>query len=241
MTEPRKGFEVRDDLQSRYTEYYTGAESAWRRTTAVDKAAKVTALCSGVPHETILEIGCGDGAILERLDALGFGKELHGLEISSSALEQLRQKTIPSLQSSAEFDGYTVPFEDKRFDLVIMSHVLEHVEFPRRLLYEAARVARYVFIEVPLEDNLLMRTDYRENAHGHINFYSWVSIRRLVQSSGFDVVHQRVRNASWPVYKHTYGAKGMLVYLPKEVAVALAPRLASKLITYHCGLLCRPV
>lgn len=42
---------------------------------------------------------------------------------------------------------------DGSFDLAIQSHVLEHVEYPRVVSHEAARVADYVFVEVPLELN----------------------------------------------------------------------------------------
>ena len=66
-------------------------------------------------------------------------------------MEAIRAKNIPGLFDCKVFDGYTIPYDDNAFDLVVLSHVVEHVEHPRKLLYEAKRVARYVFIEVPLE------------------------------------------------------------------------------------------
>ena len=45
------------------------------------------------------------------------------------------------LVESKLFDGARVPYPDNSFDLAYMSHVVEHLEHPRQLIYEAARVA----------------------------------------------------------------------------------------------------
>lgn len=74
------------------------------------------------------------------------------------------------------YDGYNILlFGDNFFDLAILSHVLEHVEFPRVLIRTAQRVAKYVFWEIPLEDNFRL-PDRLQNAGsfqdaGHINFF----------------------------------------------------------------------
>ena len=81
---------------------------------------------------------------------------------------------------------------DARFDLAVLSHVLEHAEHPRRLLAEASRVARVLFVEVPLEDTWRLARDFTPDAVGHINFYSMASLRRLVQSCGLEVLDERV-------------------------------------------------
>ena len=59
-----------------------------------------------------------------------------------------------------------LPFEDKKFDFVIASHVLEHVEDPEFFLNEIQRVSSFGgYIEVPtkLEDNLVF-----ENKNDHL-------------------------------------------------------------------------
>jgi len=46
-------------------------------------------------------------------------------------------------------DGFALPFRDKAFDFVILSHVLEHISDPGPFLREIARVGKAGYIETP--------------------------------------------------------------------------------------------
>jgi SAM-dependent methyltransferase len=228
---------VSDKLQANYDDYYHG-ESEWRRLGAIDKAKNIVSLCSSYAHASILEIGCGEGAILNRLSELHFGDRLFAIEISRTAVEVLEQRRIASLVECKLFDGYTVPYADKQFDLVILSHVVEHLEFPRKLLYEAHRVAKYVFVEVPLELHWRLGSDFVFNSVGHINFYSPKVIRRLLQTCDLDVLHQLVTNPSRRLYEYQSGKKGLAKYLVRELLLRSFPPLATNIFTYHYSAIC---
>jgi ubiquinone/menaquinone biosynthesis C-methylase UbiE len=229
---------INDKLKANYASFYDG-ESEWRRLGAVDKANNIIALCGVYPHRTILEVGAGEGAILQRLAELEFGEALYGLEISESGVKAINQRKIKTMVESKLFDGYTIPYEDKKFDLAILSHVVEHLEYPRRMLYEAGRVANFVFVEVPLEDNLRLKNDFVFDHVGHINFYSPKTIRRLIQTCDLEVLQQIVTHSSYELYQYQYGPKAWLRYLPKELLLRLAPKLATYLWTYHSALICQ--
>jgi len=85
---------VDERLKRQYDDYYEHGPSEWRRLGALDKASNIVALCGRLPHRSILEIGAGDGSILSRLSELGFGEELHAVEISSSAVEVIQGRAI---------------------------------------------------------------------------------------------------------------------------------------------------
>lgn len=221
-----------------YDDYYDG-ESQWRWLGALDKTANILALCSNLPHRRIVEIGAGEGAILQRLAETGFAEELYALEISTSALRAIARRSIPSLVEAIKYDGYHIPYGDSSFDLAILSHVLEHVEHPRKLIREAGRVAQHVFIEVPLEDTWRMARDYRPTATGHINAFSEKTIRRLVQTCGLTVLRQQTTNPSRAVYTFRYGKRGLAQYWVKQAGLKLVPALATRLWTYHTALTCR--
>jgi hypothetical protein len=118
-------------------------------------------------------------------------------------------------------------------------HVLEHAEHPRRLLAEAARVARAVFVEVPLEDTWRLPRDVRPDPVGHINFFHRRSLRRFVQTCGLEVLSERVDVPSREAMVFRSGWRGALAYGAKRLALRAAPALATRLSTYHGALLCR--
>ena len=230
--------QVSDELRAKYAEHYSGP-SAWRSAGAADKVANVVRLCAGVAHERVVEIGAGDGAVLAGLVERGFASQPLGLEISPSALAAGRARGLNEL---ARYDGYRLPFADASLDLAILSHVVEHLEHPRALLREAARVARHVFVEVPLEDTWRRPRDYRPNAAGHINFYDLRGIRTLLQTCGLEVLAETVSHPTREAYalRPELGrARADASWAVKHALLALAPGLAQRLFTYHGALLCR--
>lgn len=183
---------VSSGLKNAYDDFYKGKDDEWRLLSAKYKAQNIKDV-AGNQFKKILEVGAGDGSILKYLDEWQFAPELHALEISESGVDQINNRQLQNLKSVQVFDGYRIPFADDEFDLVILSHVLEHVEFERMLLREIRRVSQNVVIEVPI--------DYRYGvdkrmkhflAYGHINMYTPSSLRFLLQSEGFKIVSDKI-------------------------------------------------
>lgn len=83
---------------------------------------------------SILEIGCGEGNITIPMAALGC--HVTAFDINKDTIAQLRKKVqIKNLKNIylSVSDGYTFN-EEKKYDIVVASEVLEHLEFPLRLL-----------------------------------------------------------------------------------------------------------
>ncbi|HZQ24315.1 MAG TPA: class I SAM-dependent methyltransferase [Terriglobales bacterium] len=228
-------------LKENYDSYYDGRPSDWRALGAIDKVDNIRTLCDGIPHADVLEIGSGDGAILDRLSRLAFASKLYSVEISQSAIATIKARSIPYLYDCQLFDGYALPYPDRAFDLSILSHILEHVEHPRQLLREASRVSEYIFVEVPLEDTLRLKPDYIFDRVGHINFYSWKTVRRLIQTCDLQVVSQVITNPSRALYEYASGSAGTFKHIIKDLLLCTSSRVASRLFTYHCSLLCKKI
>jgi len=228
-----------DSVTARYGDYYEQGDSEWRRLCARDKADNIVSLCHSLPHRSVLEIGAGEGSVLEMLSNLGFGERLHALEVSPTGVNTIKRRGISRLAECLLFDGYRVPCGDRTFDLAVLSHVIEHVEFPRKLIYEAARVADHVFIEVPLEHTMRLKRDFVCDKVGHINFYSAKTIRRLVQTCNLTVLRQIITNPSRAVFTHHQGKRGLINYLIRESLLTVLPGMARQVFVYHSSLVCR--
>jgi len=231
----------REPVTPFYDNYYGGEDlKRWRAAGAGDKADHIVAMCRALDPATILEVGCGDGAVLAELAERGFGKELHGVEISSSGVAAGQARANPRLRSIARFDGYSLPFADKSIDLVFSTHVLEHVEHERPFLRELARVGRTAFVEVPLEDTLRVAGAV-VNDIGHINFYNSVTFRALLEE--FFIVEQlQLFDHSRDVLAHIHSRVPVAVRgALRSIALSFIPSGAERIFVYHGAALCRPI
>jgi ubiquinone/menaquinone biosynthesis C-methylase UbiE len=179
-----------DNLKSAYDSFYENRDETWRMLGAKYKVEHIIAVCKGYTYTKVLEVGAGDGSILKLLAEKNFAPEYHAVELSASGVERIREKDIAGLKSVQIFDGYHLPFGDDSFDLIILSHVLEHVEHERLLLRELKRVAKMCVIEVPRDYKAGVDNRIKHFlAYGHINVYTPTSLRYLLYTEGFDVVN----------------------------------------------------
>ncbi|MBE9662283.1 class I SAM-dependent methyltransferase [Mucilaginibacter myungsuensis] len=180
---------VSADVKTAYDEFYQKHDVAWRMLGAKYKAQHIIDVCKGQQFKTVLEVGAGDGSILKLLSEQNFAPSYDAVEISDSGVEMIKKAGITNLRSAQEFDGYRLPFADDSFDLIILSHVLEHVEHERLLLRELKRVAKMFVIEVPRDYKANVDTRIKHFlAYGHINVYTPTSLRYLLRTEGFEVV-----------------------------------------------------
>jgi SAM-dependent methyltransferase len=223
--------EVNQKLRENYSDYYSG-ESEWRRVAAISKVENILRLCHYYRHDSVLDIGAGEGAVLQRLAELNFGEGYWATEISATGVDAIKSRKIPNLRVCELYDGYTLPYSDKQFDLAILSHVVEHLEYPRKLIYEAGRVARKVFLEVPLEYTMLRPRDFSFSKVGHINFFTEKTLRWLVQSCGMKILAQESVVAGLGNHTYQQPKLGAVKYYLKESLLRVVPRIAPHILTY---------
>jgi len=80
--------------------------------------------------------------------------------------------------------GYSIQdFNAEKFDLVIMSHVLEHIPNPLEYLKKVRKFGGHLFIEVPNGDD-----EFKANTYPHVLFFNEKSLWIMLQKAGFKVL-----------------------------------------------------
>jgi ubiquinone/menaquinone biosynthesis C-methylase UbiE len=228
---------------SHYEGVFDETERRWRQTCALDKASHVGELLGDKRGEVanVLEVGCGTGDVIARVSDLGIGGAFTGIDVTDPNLNNQgnRRANLVFVQQT----GANLPFEDRSFDLVIASHVLEHVEDERSFLRELARVSRrYVYVEVPCE--LHVRSGYSSLQKtldiGHINSYTPASFALTLATAGLSIECLRSFDHSLAVQSFFSGRPiGALKLAVRSSLLYLSESIATKMFTYHCGALCR--
>jgi SAM-dependent methyltransferase len=136
---------------------------------------------------TILEAGCGSGGNLAMLGSFG---TVDAFEYDATAREAARAKSELDVRFGALPDD--LPFDDRRYDLIGLFDVLEHVEADTASL--AALGSRLsdsgvILVTVPAFPWLWSRHDER---HHHFRRYTRASLTKVAQAAGL-----RVRHASY--------------------------------------------
>jgi SAM-dependent methyltransferase len=243
------------ELKAFYEESYSRADdggelyAGWRALSAVGKADHVLALIPIAPSSgpaRVLDIGCGDGALIAELAGRRPAWTFAGVEIAERAVELARGRCPEA--DIRWYDGETLPYDAGAFELAVLSHVLEHVPDPVAVLAEAARVAERVLVEVPLEDNLSARRASKQPVAehvGHIQRFSRSAIATIARDAGLQVTGELSDPLGREV--HTFfatssadRARGTAKWLVRRSVSTVAPAASERLFTVHYACLCEP-
>ena len=102
--------------------------------------------------DKVLEVGCGAGHILEKIKT---GK-LYGIDISEIQIERAKKRLGNSVELK-KAPGENIPYEDKYFDKILCSEVIEHVLDPREVFKEISRVLKdngILSLSIPNEEKI---------------------------------------------------------------------------------------
>ena len=146
--------------------------------------------------DTVLDVGCGTGPVIELLSKKYPGKHFVGLDITPAMIEVAQLKKLPN----AEFivgDAENLPFGDGNFDAVLCANSFHHYPNPGAFLREAHRVLR--------PGGKLILRDYTSNdiavwlmntfelplarlaGHGDVRILKLGEFRELVEAAGFAI------------------------------------------------------
>ena len=98
------------------------------------------------PGLRVLDIGCGDGALLAYL-ARAKAVDARGIELSQSGVNACVRHGLPVIQGDADRDLEAFP--DGAFDVVVLSQTLQATREPRHVLEELLRIGKRAIVSFP--------------------------------------------------------------------------------------------
>ena len=98
------------------------------------------------PATRVLDIGCGDGALLAYL-ARTKAVDARGIELSQSGVNACVRHGLPVIQGDADRDLDAFP--DAAFDVVVLSQTLQATREPRHVLEALLRIGKRAIVSFP--------------------------------------------------------------------------------------------
>jgi SAM-dependent methyltransferase len=179
----------------------------------------------------LLDVGCGEGAFLAEMQALGWTAE--GIDPHITAAEHAAARGVP-VRCGTLTPGLLEPGS---FDAITFRLVFEHLHDPRGVLAECRRAIRpggTLWIATPNIGSeghrLFARNWFHLEPPRHAAVYSLTGLERLLAGSGFELVAVRpLRQAQWSFRLSAALARGLAPYdnaPPLSLALAFRARFA---------------
>jgi 2-polyprenyl-3-methyl-5-hydroxy-6-metoxy-1,4-benzoquinol methylase len=171
----------------------------------------------------LLDVGCGGGHLVHTATSQGW--DALGIDLSKAAIDTCRRFGA----NCKLLDFFDRELDGQRFDVIVMSELLEHVPSPGRFFARAEQLlapSGLLYLTTPNFDSLsrrMVRASWTVIHREHISYFTPGVMRQLVErSSGLRVVSIRTRNIALMNIKETLGARARRFLRPTAPPVRLS-------------------
>lgn len=214
-------------------------QATWLQLTAAEKVDSVQRLLHqlGISKaETILELGCGTGAVAAECMKRGLAGEYYAVDYAPEAIGYLKEQNLPVTPIHSDIFN-TSAYATQKYQVVLLSHVLEHLEKPNELLRHLHQNLEfdYLLMEVPLENLFLGRVksrfqDRSKHAAGHVQFFNALEAAQLLKDAGYERIALRRYSptVSWECLRFRNKSKPV-TFIKEALTANILPKLLDPL------------
>ncbi len=145
-------------------------------------------------QQSVLDLGCGSGDISNIIAEKA--KVVVGIDHSEAAIKDAREIYQKSNLTFIHADAKTYLQEtDKTFNVLVLSHVLEHLDEPEDFLQSFKNYFEYIYVEVPDFDrdvanhyrkDLKMKLIYSDN--DHVSEFDRDELKAIFSACGLEIL-----------------------------------------------------
>ena len=154
------------------------------------------------PTDSVLDVGCGTGALLDQLSASCPQARLAGIDPSPEMLAIARERLSPGIELKQSW-AEDIPYPDNAFDVVVSCNVFHYIRKPLVALQDMLRVLRpggILVITDWCDDYLACRIcdwHLRLFNAAHFQTYTAQQLTDLLNTAGTTAVHIDCYKISW--------------------------------------------
>jgi len=158
---------------------------------------------------SVCEVGCGAGAVLASLQQLNPNASYTGYDIAPAAAGFWKKYE----DTGIDFElGDFFEINSKRYNVVLLLDVLEHVVDPNQFLSDLKCKADYLVIHFPLDLSAFSVLREKPLLHvrrkvGHIHYFTKGLALELLKECGMEVVDWRYTGAAFNAPQRTFKTK----------------------------------
>lgn len=198
----------------------------------------ITKVVQKLNRYQLVDIGCGQGDFLERLDQEIDGIRLSGVELSDTGARITRAKVPGATIFQADLMQDNPKIENVSANTIgTCLEVLEHLDDPIKFLNNAKRLlANNAFLVVSVPSG--PRTEFDKHI-GHRRHYTPKSLREMLTNAGFTEV--KVRRCGWPffnLYRFMVYLRGKKLIEDVEIKT-IETSFVAKIVSTVFNFLCR--
>ncbi len=217
-----------------YGELRPGVQDYWRKMAAPRfRVATVLRELEKESPRTIVDLGCGNGALCEEIHTRFPDAEVAGVDLSAAQITANEKRLPWGRWLVADLGIASPPKLERTYDAVVTSEVVEHVDDPVSFLRNARALAnRGAMLVLSTQSGKVQETERRV---GHLQHFSTEAMKRLLTDAGWRP--ERVWNAGYPFHDlskwyanrdpdASMASFADRPYGPKENAICAALRVA---------------
>lgn len=206
---------------------YLANNATWHAEDSPWKALQIEKILvkNALPFDTLCEVGCGAGEILQELSKKEPFKhaKFTGYEVSEDAFGICSQKA----NASVSYELKDILAEDVFYDVALCIDVFEHVEDYMGFIRKLSGKARYKVFHIPLDLSVSTvargtLSGYRQSI-GHLHYFTAATARDTLKDCGLKIVDSMFtpKFADYP--SKTLGS--IVANIPRHILWRISPEL----------------
>ena len=179
---------------------------------------------AGRPPVEILDVGCGDGLFFERLREFG---DVEGVESDATLVNP--NGPHRNRISVVSFDSSYLP--NKRYGLILMLDVLEHLDAPEKALSHAISLLKPDGMVVATVPAFRLLWTNHDRLNQHRTRFTKASFQRLAESAGMEITTMRYFFA-WVFPAKVAARIAEVIWKPKPGVPSIPPTGVNALLRW---------